>query len=243
MLKAVREAKVTSSWLNPNSAYEGALTQFVRALLDPEHGKLFLNDFAILQRRVAQLGVFNALSQLVLKLTVPGMPDIYQGTELWDLSLVDPDNRRPVNYAQCRQLLEGLHDANPQNLLREPADGRIKLWVTSRLLQLRVEREALLRDGDYLALTVTGARAEHLCAFARRLGETMIIVVVPRLFARLLPDITATMIETETWGDTLVQLPNGAPTRWRNRLTGKRCDSLTVDAILGDFPWAVLEPE
>lgn len=193
MLKVVREAKNVSSWINPNLAYEAGLQKFIAALFNPKLSRRFLKDFETLYQRVAWCGMLNSLAQLILKLSVPGVPDIYQGNAIWDFSLVDPDNRRPVDYAVRRALLESLvskHqegdiESNLNELLRSMPDGCIKLYVTWRLLNLRRQYEALFRDGEYIALQVEGHHAEHICAFARRNTNHAIIVVVQRLVSAL----------------------------------------------------------
>jgi maltooligosyltrehalose synthase len=206
MAKATKEAKVRTSWINPNEAYDTAVAEFVRAILDEGRSAEFLRDFRALQRTVAHYGAFNSLAQTLLKLTVPGVPDTYQGNELWDLSLVDPDNRRPVDYAARERLLEELRRCVDAALgagqaraahvfppLRDLAcslvdakeDGRIKLYVTWRTLTFRREHAALFREGSYLPLEVAGELAEHVFAFARERDGACLIVAVPRLLARL----------------------------------------------------------
>ena len=193
MLKVVREAKTLSSWINPNLAYESGLQKFIAALFDPQVSRRFLKDFATLQEPVAWCGMLNSLAQLILKLCVPGVPDIYQGNELWDFSLVDPDNRRPVDYSRRREMLDQMSQAYDLDaggkylgeLLRTMPDGRIKLYVLWRLLALRRQHDALFRDGEYLALRVDGPYAEHVCAFARRREKSLVVVIVQRLVTAL----------------------------------------------------------
>ncbi|HYQ91893.1 MAG TPA: malto-oligosyltrehalose synthase, partial [Candidatus Competibacteraceae bacterium] len=190
MLKAVKEAKVHSSWVNPNPEYEGAIVAFIQALLKPGKNR-FLEDFLPDQRRIARLGLFNSLSQTLIKLTAPGVPDIYQGTELWDFSLVDPDNRRPVDYERRRALLMELQTlvetagddlaGRVRGLLDRLEDGRSKLYVNWRTLRLRREQSELFGHGDYVPLAVAGAKSRHVCAFARVYENTRVVVVAPRL--------------------------------------------------------------
>ncbi|MCD6034233.1 MAG: malto-oligosyltrehalose synthase, partial [Thermomicrobiales bacterium] len=173
MLKAARESQVHTSWVNPDPAYEDALQRFVRAALDTSRPNPFLEDFAALREMVAHAGAINALAQQLLKLTAPGVPDIYQGTELWDQSLVDPDNRRPVDYRQRTRLLRGLQRGRPgrrlaADLLETKADGRIKLYLTSRALACRATFPDLFARGAYIPLAAEGAAADHVVAFARR---------------------------------------------------------------------------
>jgi (1->4)-alpha-D-glucan 1-alpha-D-glucosylmutase len=186
MTKAQREAKLNSSWNNPNTDYEDATTQFVSRILDRETGRLFLEVFLPLQRRVAELGVHNSLVQLVLKLTCPGVPDIYQVCELWDLSLVDPDNRRPVDFGQRASLLEQVKafDAMaPAERATQLAtwrehwhDGAIKLHMLRRLLALRAAHPQLFAEGDYLPVELEGVPADSAIAFERVHGEKRVVV-------------------------------------------------------------------
>ncbi|MDP9366041.1 MAG: malto-oligosyltrehalose synthase, partial [Chloroflexota bacterium] len=164
--KATREAQRRTDWTNPDEAYEEATRRFVRALLDPETGGPFLEDLASLRATVVHAGAFNALAQLLLKLSAPGVPDLYQGTELWDLSLVDPDNRRPVDFAERARLARALArrrttSALARELVATKADGRIKLYLAQRALACRRERPDLFADGEYVPLAARGERAEH----------------------------------------------------------------------------------
>src|SRR5439155_8014855 len=167
MIKAVREGKEQSSWSNPNGAYEAALQRFVGNALDASRTNLFLADFHDLVASIAPLGAISSLSQLVLKLTVPGVPDIYQGGELWDLSLVDPDNRRPVDWNARCGLLEAIGDGCGADLAAHRQNGGEKLFVTRKLLALRRSHPELLAEGDYQPLEATGRSSEHLSAFMR----------------------------------------------------------------------------
>jgi (1->4)-alpha-D-glucan 1-alpha-D-glucosylmutase len=255
MVKAAREAKVRTSWINPNEAYERAVAGFVQALLGKTEGNLFLEDFRAQLAPFAWYGALNSLSMVLVKLTSPGVPDLYQGNELADLSLVDPDSRRPVDYALRRMLLaelEALAAAPPEALgarvhalCARPHDGRAKLWTTWRTLALRHERSELFARGDYHAIAVAGARAPHAIAYARRLGSGGIIVVAGRLFASLGLDAGVLPLGAGTWGDTTVDLsflPAG--TRIMNWLTGETVDCrdgrLPLARALARFPGALL---
>jgi (1->4)-alpha-D-glucan 1-alpha-D-glucosylmutase len=233
MIKAVREAKQHSSWSNVNEEYEEAVKQFVRGVLDPRDGNLFIADFVPTTRRIARYGLFNGLSQTLCKLTAPGVPDIYQGNELWDFSLVDPDNRRPVDYEKRSAWLKQMKAAADKatkgqgtgdqsasavridtpaaqfarSLLDTLTDGRAKLFVTAKALQLRQDHEDLFRNGDYLPLRVTGEHANRLCAYARRRGQDIAIALAPRLYRRLLVDREIHPLGAEVWTDTAVELP------------------------------------
>ncbi|HEY9806173.1 MAG TPA: hypothetical protein V6D04_06365, partial [Candidatus Obscuribacterales bacterium] len=187
VVKAVREAKVHTAWLRPNPAYESAFAQFVESVLQPAADNPFLKELRPFQQRVAYYGMFNSLSQTLLKLASPGIPDFYQGTEFWELSLVDPDNRRPVNFEQRQACLEDLKQkistdilALVSELLDTKEDGRIKLFLTFQGLQARNQAVELFRDGAYLPLTVTGRWQNHVVAFARRYQDQMAIAIAPR---------------------------------------------------------------
>jgi (1->4)-alpha-D-glucan 1-alpha-D-glucosylmutase len=254
MLKAVKEAKVHTSWINPDSGYETAVTEFVEALLGDLEKSPFLADFRAFQRSLVPAGLCNGLAQTLLKLTAPGVPDIYQGNELWDFSLVDPDNRRPVNYSRRQALLTELekasaaHEGPPAGfahaLWEHCEDGRVKLYLTWRSLQLRREQPGLFRDGDYQPLAVSGRHAGHLCAFARRHGDRMAVTVVPRLVFRLTGGDAP--LGDAVWEDTRIEVPAGD---WTNWLTGESLQAepvgtawqLPAGRVLCQFPVALLQ--
>ncbi|NIR58616.1 MAG: malto-oligosyltrehalose synthase [Gammaproteobacteria bacterium] len=258
MLKAVKEAKVHTSWINPNTDYEEAVSGFVRGALERVQRNPFLDSFLPFARRVAYLGLYNSLSQTLLKLTAPGVPDIYQGCELWDFSLVDPDNRRPVDYAGRAAMLRDLEavvqagerrPALVRGLLDSLEDGRAKLYVTWTALEARRRLPALFGEGDYAGLEVRGPRAEHLCAFARRAGDAGLVTVAPRWFASLCPEPGAPPLGEAAWAETVVEMPH--PGAYRNALTGVRLTTRALDGrhglpaadMLGGFPVALLEHE
>jgi (1->4)-alpha-D-glucan 1-alpha-D-glucosylmutase len=243
-VKAAREAKLRTSWAAPDAAYEEALTGFVRRLLDPARGAPFLADARGFARAAALPGALNGLSQALLKLTVPGVPDIYQGCEMWDLSLVDPDNRRPVDYPARIAALEALDGAAPRRLLESWRDGRIKLHVVSRLLALRQREAALFRDGAYLPLTVSGAQADRICAFARVADGRACLVVAPRFFVGLIGEGGAAPLG-EAWGDSVIALPDELAGRtWEGVLDGRRftdaAATISVATLLAELPVATL---
>lgn len=182
-LKAAREGKEETSWLNPHEAYENGVKSFIAKILDPALSGEFLEALQTLARRVALLGALNALSQLTLKATLPGVPDFYQGTEFWDLSLVDPDNRRPVDFSARHAALGTLDNPDWNHLIKSWPDGQLKLAWTRHLLKLRSELPDVFARGDYQPLQVRGAHAEHVVAFARRHGRAAVIVAVGRHFA------------------------------------------------------------
>ncbi|WP_027519785.1 malto-oligosyltrehalose synthase [Bradyrhizobium sp. WSM1417] len=182
-LKAAREGKEETSWLNPHEAYENGVKSFIAKILDPTQSGEFLEALQTLARRVALLGALNALSQLTLKATLPGVPDFYQGTEFWDLSLVDPDNRRPVDFSARHAALGTLDNPDWNHLIKSWPDGQLKLSWTRHLLKLRNELPDVFARGDYQPLQVRGAHADHVVAFARRHGRTAAIVAIGRHFA------------------------------------------------------------
>src|SRR5438132_6547724 len=202
MIKAAREAKLRTSWTETDAAYEEALLQFVRSALEPRDSNLFLGDFVDFQRRVRRFGLLNGLSQTLLKLTSPGVPDIYQGNEIWEYSLVDPDNRRPVDYRPRREMLEALSASTSDELMQNWPDGRIKMFLTQRVLQFRREHVDLFQRGEYLPLVASGTFTECCVNFARRLGDQWIVVIAPRLSSRIgFPPIA------ERWKDTTLEFP------------------------------------
>jgi (1->4)-alpha-D-glucan 1-alpha-D-glucosylmutase len=258
MIKAVREAKTYSRWIRPHPAHENAVRDFVASLLHdlaPESNR-FLADFLPFQGKVAHYGALNSLSQQVLKIASPGVPDIYQGTESWDFSLVDPDNRRRVDYRGRGRTLSVLLHRETQgqsHLVRDLVstwpDGRIKMYITCKALNFRRERRELFRSGGYVPLDVTGEKREHALAFAREHDGARAIVAVPRLVTRLVP-VGEYPMGQPVWGPrTGVRLPAGYPERWRNVFTGETLHAsgpkggrvLPLHGVLYEFPVALLE--
>jgi (1->4)-alpha-D-glucan 1-alpha-D-glucosylmutase len=182
-LKAAREGKQETSWLNPNQAYEAGLQTFIERILDRSASAEFLNSLETLAQRIARLGALNSLSQITLKATMPGVPDFYQGTEFWDLSLVDPDNRRPVDFAGRAAVLASLEAPDWESLAQNWSNGHLKLAWTRHLLKLRTELADVFAHGDYRPLEITGPHGDHVIAFARRHGRDAIITAVAKSFA------------------------------------------------------------
>jgi (1->4)-alpha-D-glucan 1-alpha-D-glucosylmutase len=229
MRKAIKEAKTHSSWVNENQPYEDAMAAFVEATLRGSTARAFLAAFSPLQRRIARFGAVNSLAQLVLKLTSPGVVDLYQGTELWDLHLVDPDNRQPVDFKERRALLDTLESAKPEELLANWTDGRIKMFILAKLLRLRREMPNLFLEGDYVSLRgLDEESGRHLVAFSRRLGSRVLTVMVPRLTATLAPTgpsadggALSWPVGFSTWKTMHVELPdNLVVSSYQNILTG-----------------------
>jgi (1->4)-alpha-D-glucan 1-alpha-D-glucosylmutase len=256
MQKAIKEAKVHTSWVNPNEAYDHAVSKFVKEVLVADPANSFLSDFLKFHRRVAYPGMLSSLSQTLLKIASPGVPDFYQGTELWDYSLVDPDNRRPVDFSKRIKLLEELklrekenRPALIQDLLSSWVDGKIKLYVTYKGLSFRRSHRFLFEGGNYLPIDASDGVREHVCAFVRQKGEAWALVAVPRLITQFLKPERPPLGE-ETWGSSALVLPEDAPECWLNIFTaeelkvipseGRRL--LPLASTFQSFPLALLTP-
>ncbi len=259
MLKAIREAKVNSSWISPNTAYEEAMLNFIASILSHRQKNSFLKDFEILQKKVSYFGMFNSLSQTLLKIASPGVPDFYQGTEIWDFSLVDPDNRRPVDFHIRKEMLRDLKKKMsvpgsnlinlPRDLVQKWEDGSIKLYVTFRSLNYRKENHRLFLEGTYIPLVSDGDRKDHVCAFARKGEAETVLVIVPRFLTRLM-QIDEMPFGKEVWGDSSIVIPKEiAGNKYRNIFTeetvrvvehdAKRV--LTLGEVFANFSVAMLE--
>lgn len=255
MVKAMREAKLFSSWLNPNLAYERATSDFLRKLVIPEDEDEFIRDFLDFLAGVSRAGLHNSLAQVLLKLTAPGVPDIYQGNELWDFSLVDPDNRRPVDYPTRQALLNELktwdrmsaEELAPKlaEMLASMSDGRIKLYVTRETLRVRQQDPDLFRRGGYHPLEAEGKKAEHLCAFLRRFGSRAVLVAVSRWLLRLGNGTFPPLNDETVWGDTRLALPPAVVGTYAHGFTRKQVnlsgtDPLLAAELFSGFPLALL---
>jgi (1->4)-alpha-D-glucan 1-alpha-D-glucosylmutase len=234
MEKALREAKLHTSWMNPSEDYETAVMDFVRRILSPE-AAAFQTDLSQFVAGIADAGFVNALAQVLLKATLPGVPDFYQGTELWDFSLVDPDNRRPVDFAARRASAEQLeHEGreDPQAAARNVAaqwpDPRAKLLVTMKALSLRHRWPDVFSNGQYTPLVISGAMADHVFAFARHHDSRWAVVATPRHFYQLAHQggshnsVTPTVHSPRAdWGDTRLLLPDDAGRIWHEEISGR----------------------
>ncbi len=236
--KALREAKLQSSWSAPNEAYENAAQAFTEKLLTGEEGELLRAALSKTVNSIAAAGALNGLAQTLLRMTVPGVPDLYQGNEYWDFSLVDPDNRRPVDYAAREQALQA--SVPGTELLKDWRDGRIKQALISEVLNLRKEHSELFRRGDYQPLEVLGSQAHNVLGFAREHEGVRAIVVVPVRCATLLENSAMPQVDALRWGDTRVVLPSAASDA---NLKGLFASSvvtqnreLNVSEALGDVP-------
>ncbi len=251
MAKATHEAKVYTSWTNANEAYDKAVADFVAALLDGGGANPFVQEMVPFARRIASFGVYNSLSQTLLKLTSPGVPDTYRGTELWDFSLVDPDNRRPVDFDLRQRLLADLRalvdqpgvDKLQKLLVEHPDHGAVKLYVILMALAHRRKHSALFSQGDYVALTATGSHAENVISFSRSRATERLIAIAPRLVADLTGGVERPPVGLDVWGDTRLNLPAGS---YRDLFTGRlvtaSADGLALAEALNLFPLALLVP-
>jgi (1->4)-alpha-D-glucan 1-alpha-D-glucosylmutase len=202
MAKGLHEAKINTSWIQPNEEWDAAMREFVAKILHSSPRNKFLPIFIPVAREISRLGAINSLAQTLLKLTSPGVPDIYQGNEIWDYSLVDPDNRHPVDYDRRRQMLETLPATAPDKLMKTWPDGQIKMFLTQRVLQFRREHADLFQRGQYLPLKANGTFAECCISFARELASEWIVVIAPRLSSRVgFPPVG------ECWRDTTIEFP------------------------------------
>jgi (1->4)-alpha-D-glucan 1-alpha-D-glucosylmutase len=252
LFKAVHEAKSHTSWVNPNVRYNEAIVRFAEGILDPARSSRFLDDFVAFQSRVAHFGTFSSLGQTLVKITAPGVPDFYQGSELWDLNLVDPDNRRPVDWRLRQRMLDELTTATQmardraafaQELVKTKEDGRVKLYVICEALACRRAQPALYREGEYRPLETQGPLAEHILAFARLGKDAAALTIVPRLLARR--GIEELPLGRAYWGDeTRVLVPPEAGPRFLNPFTGERVavekGVLPLARTFASFPVALL---
>ena len=249
--KMLREAKVHSFWSDPDVEYENAVKDFIKDIINPSEQNLFMQDFLPFQKRIAHYGILNSLSQTLIKMTAPGVPDFYQGSELWDFSLVDPDNRRPVDFTIRRNYLdEIIKRSNREDVfdylavLRENAeDGRIKMLLTYKTLNARKENPELFLDGDYTPLRVTGRYRNHIIAFARQKDNSRAVTIAPRWITTLIEDEKAFPLGRSVWADTSVYLPTPGSRAWGNAITGEsiaKGGRVAVTDILTHYPVALL---
>ena len=250
VIKAAREAKQFTSWLDPDETYERALRNFVSQILEPVSSRRFLVDFRRFQSRIAFHGALNSLSQVLLKIAAPGNPDFYQGNELWDFSMTDPDNRRPVDFKIRAGFLENLQRALGgkvplASLLYNWADGRIKLFLTNRALEFRRSRADLFLGGDYVPVYAGTRIFQHVCAFMRTYKRQSVLVAVPR-FTTGLTSSGKFPLGTRTWQKNRLGLPPGAARRWKDIFTGQRIETedrsreILLSSIFSQFPVALL---
>ncbi|TLV02581.1 malto-oligosyltrehalose synthase [Dyadobacter luticola] len=243
--KALREAKTNTTWSEPDEAYEQSAKDFAANLLKKDQP--FFQEFQGLLTEIADFGIINSLSQLILKFTCPGVPDVYQGCEFWDLSLVDPDNRRAVKFANRIDALQAFENYEPERLLEklwdERSSGQIKLWLTQQLYHLRKENPILFSKGDYIPLKTRGEYKDHLLAFARRFKKSFYITVVPLHAAQMCEAQSKSFFELD-WADTTVVLPDNISPEWESAATGEtfECHSkLLPGDLFKQLPFAILK--
>jgi (1->4)-alpha-D-glucan 1-alpha-D-glucosylmutase len=252
IVKAVREAKVHTAWLKPDTEYEDAYVSFAEKILAPSQANAFLEEIIPFCRKVSHYGMLNSLSQTLIKITSPGVPDFYQGSELWDLSLVDPDNRRPVDFEKRSAMLSGIRKDEGSNIDRliqglhsAREDGRIKLFLIYRALKARNANREIFREGAYLPLKAGGRFGHHVISFARKYGQQWATVVAPRFLSHLVQEGDFPL-GRKVWQDTEVVMPDGAPAQWRNVITNELLslgNALSVGGALLGFPVALLMSE
>ncbi len=248
--KMLREAKLHSFWSDPDVEYENAVKAFLKDILTTSEYNLFLDEFLPFQRRIAHYGILNSLSQTLIKITAPGIPDFYQGTELWDLSLVDPDNRRPVDFALREKYLEEIINRSNRedvfdyiaSIRDSAADGRIKMFLTYKALAARKENPDVFLEGSYSQIRVTGKHRNHIIAFGREYKNTIATTIAPRWLTSLIDEKTFPL-GRNVWGDTSVYLPAQGSRVWGNALTGETITKggrAAVADILTNYPAALL---
>lgn len=249
VIKAVREAKVHTAWLRPDTDYEDGFMTFIEKILDPSPENQFLTQLRSFQARIAYYGIFNSLSQTLLKIASPGVPDIYQGSELWDFSFVDPDNRRPVDFQWRRGALKDIQERSQSNLLdlitdlmTYIQDGRIKLFLIARSLSARNANLELFQHGSYIPLDVVGEHQDRIVAFARHSRQQTAIAIVPRFLTSLVEPGTFPLKES-VWEDTRITIPQGLRSTWKDAFTDNEIpesDTISVGVALQHFPVALL---
>jgi (1->4)-alpha-D-glucan 1-alpha-D-glucosylmutase len=249
IVKAVREAKVHTAWLKPDTEYENAYISFAEKILARSKSNAFLKEFIPFCKRVSHYGMLNSLSQTLIKITSPGVPDFYQGSELWDLSLVDPDNRRPVDFEKRRAMLACIREQDDadigrlvQDLLSTREDGKIKLFLIYRSLKAKKGNRQIFRSGVYLPLESAGRLRNHVIAFAWRYEHQWALIIAPRFLSHLVQE-GEFPLGRQVWRDTQVKMPKGAPAAWRNVITSEVLSAgkaLSVGDILLSFPVAFL---
>ncbi|MBD2541016.1 malto-oligosyltrehalose synthase [Coleofasciculus sp. FACHB-SPT36] len=251
VVKAVREAKVHTAWLRPDTDYEDGFIAFIEEVLKPSTDNQFLQEFLPFQKRVAHYGIFNSLSQTLLKITASGVPDFYQGTELWELSLVDPDNRRPVDFEQRLAFLKEIKEKAKADVLKlidelftSKEDGRIKLFLIARVLEARKQNLAVFQKGDYVPLEVDGKFQDRIVAFARSYENRVAITIIPRLLTNVVQEGEYPL--GEVWGDTQLKLPQGMPSAMKDAITSQSLianGTVLIADALKHFPVALLISE
>ncbi len=248
IIKAIREAKVHTAWLRPDNTYEEGCLEFVEEVLKPSEDNQFLKELKPFVKKIAEYGIYNSLSQTLLKSVSPGVPDFYQGTELWDLSLVDPDNRRPVDFELRSSWLKDIKQKAQTDvlsliseLLSTKEDARIKLFLTHKLLEARTQYLDVFKEGDYLPLEATGEFQDNIVALVRQYEGKVGIAIAPRFFTQLIQPGEYPL--GEVWRDTRIELPQGMPSTWKDAITGQTIQldgKIVIAEALKYFPVALL---
>lgn len=258
MIKASREAKINTSWINPNTIYEEMLPIFIDNILDTKSNSQFLKDFLDFHKKISNYGMYNSLSQTLLRIASPGVPDFYQGTEIWNFSLVDPDNREPVDYDIRIKMFDEIKKLDKElgllELSRELTlnknNGMIKLYIISKALKYRRDNRELFEHGEYISLEINGERSVNVCAFARRLGNKRAIVAVPRFLTGIFMAQDILPFGAEVWGDSFLVVPYAdVGVRYHNIFTGEvvtvqkrnEANILYLSEVFANSPVALLE--
>lgn len=251
LVKSMREAKEHSSWTRPDADYESAAYTFIENILNPENE--FYYDFISFQKKIAFYGVFNSLSQTLIKMTSPGIPDFYQGTELWDLFLVDPDNRQPVDYNLRKEFLNEIIKKDKelntsdrisflQSLLTNPSDARIKLYIIYKSLQVRNDNLKIYDEGNFIPLETGGKFKDNLIAYSRNFADNFIITLAPRFLTDLVEE-NRLPVGIDIWNDTYIKLNKINSSSLKNNLTGEvfeKKDKILIGEIFKNFPYGLL---
>lgn len=238
LVKALKEAKIHTSWINPNSTYENEVQDFIKGILRQGEDNEFLKDFVSFIQPIIKAGFLNSLSQIVLKMTTPGIPDFFQGSELWELSLVDPDNRHVVDYSRRISLLKSLNLNELDQWIENLEDGRLKLFMIQKILTFRREHPALFREGSYAPIESKGKMAPHIVAFSRKENEIQIIVVVGRFYLQLLDR------PINSWDDTVLEISSGLIGDYKEIFTGQNIQltkETPLTQIFSKLPFAILK--
>ncbi len=249
IIKAVREAKVHTAWLKPDTDYEDNFMAFIDKVLDSSDKNQFLKEFLTFQKIISYYGIFNALSQTLIKITSPGIPDFYQGSEFWDLNLVDPDNRRPVDFSIRTWLLNEMKSREVDDisglikeLLSTKEDGRIKLFLIYKALAVRQKHRRLFENGNYIPIETEGKYKDNIITFAREHKPLWSVTIAPRYLTGVVDEGTYPL-GTKVWDDTHIILPDEVPNVWNEQITGIQVESrqfLSVGDVLKHFPCALM---
>jgi (1->4)-alpha-D-glucan 1-alpha-D-glucosylmutase len=249
IIKAVREAKVYTGWLRPDTNYEEGFLNFIDKILQPNEENEFLDKLRSFQERIAHYGILNSLSQTLLKIAAPGVPDFYQGSELWDHSLVDPDNRRSVDFEKRSAYLQDIKNRAENDILGlisdlidNRKDGRLKLFTIARTLEARNKHKELFREGAYIPLEVVGKYRDRIVTFATHYNAKTAIAIIPRFLTDIIQSEEFPLGE-EIWGDTRIEVPQALQANWKNAISDRDLEereTIMIAKALEHFPVALL---